>query len=71
MKVNGKQMKMREHKIQLNIAISEAIDKVCEKNNFQIEYSVINAALCDIIRDNLGYEMKEIWKLEDESDSGV
>jgi hypothetical protein len=68
MKVNGKQMKMREHGIQLRIAISEVIDKVCEKHDFQIEYSVINATLCDIIRDNLGYEMKNIWKSEDEGD---
>jgi len=59
---------MREHKNLLKIAISEAIDKVCEDNNFQIEYAVINTALCDIMRDNLGYEMKDIWKLEDGGD---
>ena len=41
---------------------------IFEDNNFQIEYAVINTALCDIMRDNLGYEMKDIWKLEDGGD---
>jgi len=66
MKIGGKQMEMRDHRNLLKIAISQTIDKVLEDNNFDIEYSVINIALCDVMRDNIEYEMEDISKLEDE-----
>jgi hypothetical protein len=41
---------------EIEIAVGEAIDKICEDHNYQIEYSEINHAIVNILNRNLGYE---------------
>jgi hypothetical protein len=39
---------------EIRYSITEAIDNICERENFNISYTEINAALTDIIRRFLG-----------------
>ena len=50
------------------MAIQEAIDKICEEENFEITYAEINAAVIDILKSNNSFELRELWQPSDESD---
>jgi 2-phospho-L-lactate guanylyltransferase (CobY/MobA/RfbA family) len=66
MKLNEKQQEVRKNISKLNNAITEAIDKICEENDYKITYAEINSALTDTLKSNLGYELREMWKKEGE-----
>lgn len=61
MKINKKQQEVRENINKINIAITSAIDKVCEESNYEITYAEINSALTYTLKSNLDYELREIW----------
>lgn len=65
MELNKKQQEVRKNINKLNIAITEAIDKICEESNYEITYSEINSALTDTLKSNLGYELREMWKKDE------
>lgn len=57
---------MEEKQVQLNLleiklTIQKAIDKHC-KENPNTTYAEVNTALVDILKSNLGYELKEMWQ---------
>jgi len=64
MKINKKQQEVRKNIGNIQNAVTDAIDKLCEESNYQITYAEINAALSDTLRSNLGYELKEMWQKE-------
>jgi len=64
MKLNKKQQEVRKNIRNLQNAITDSIDKLCEESDYQITYVEINAALTDTLRNNLGYELKEMWQKE-------
>ena len=66
MKLNEKQQEVRRNISELNNAITEAIDKICQKHDYKITYAEINSALTDTLKSNLGYELREMWKKESE-----
>lgn len=68
MELNKKQQEVRKNINKLNNAITEAIDKICEESDYQITYAEINSALTDILRSNLGYELREMWQNEEEEE---
>tara|TARA_X000001382_G_scaffold25412_2_gene15976 strand:+ start:614 stop:826 length:213 start_codon:yes stop_codon:yes gene_type:complete len=65
MEINEKQQRVRKNINKLNFAITEAIDEICEQNDYQITYAEINSALTDTLRSNLGYELREMWQESD------
>ncbi len=69
MKINKKQQEVKRNINKLNMAIGEAIDKICEDSGYEISYSEINSALTDTLRSNLGYELREMWKPTTSNDS--
>lgn len=62
MKLNEKQQEVIKNINGLNIAIINAIDVICKESSYQITYAEINAALTDTLRNNLGYELKDMWQ---------
>ena len=62
MELNKKQQEVRKNISKVNVAITEAINKICEESNYEITYAEINSALTDTLRSNLGYELREMWK---------
>jgi hypothetical protein len=66
MRINKKQQKVRKNINALTNLITDVIDNYCEENDFEITYAEINSALTGIIKSNLGFELKEMWKEEDE-----
>lgn len=68
MKINKKQAEVRKNINKLKFIINEGIDKFCEEHDYQITYAEINSALSDVMRSNLGYELKELWKKENENE---
>ena len=65
MKLNKKQQEVRKNINKLNIAITKAIDKICEESSYEITYAEINSALTDTLRSNLGYELREMWNKDE------
>lgn len=57
---NKRQILATKRKVKLSHAIQEAIDKVCEEENFEITYAEINAAIIDILKSNNSFELREI-----------
>ena len=51
----------------ISTAIQEAIDKICEEENFEITYAEINAAIIDVLKINNSFELRELWQPSDES----
>lgn len=64
MKLDNKQQEVRKNIGNIQNAITVTIDKLCEESNYQITYAEINAALIDMLRSNLGYELKKMWQKE-------
>jgi len=58
MKQDEKQVEQRKIVSKLSYAIQEAIDGICEKNDYNITFAEINAALVGILKTNLQYELK-------------
>lgn len=42
--------------------IHEGIDKICQREKFQVTYAEINTALANVLRSNLEYELKSLWE---------
>ncbi len=66
MKLNEKQQEVRKNINKLNNVITEAIDKICEENDYKITYAEINSALTDVLKSNLGYELTQMWEKDSE-----
>ena len=64
MKINEEQQRVRKNIGELNNAITNAIDKICKEHDYKITYAEINSALTDILKSNLGYELREMWNEE-------
>lgn len=46
----------------LTSSIQGVIDEHCKSSGYEITYTEINAALSDLTRRNLGYELRDILK---------
>ena len=57
-----KELLVRKRVIKLSTAIQEAIDKICEEDNYEITYAEINAAMITIMTDYNNFELRELWK---------
>ena len=68
MKLNERQTLARKRVGKISIAIQEAIDTICEEENFEITYAEINAAVIDVLKSNNSFELRELWRLSDSSD---
>ena len=68
MKLNERQTLARKRVGKISMAIQEAIDKICEEENFEITYAEINAAVIDVLKSNNSFELRELWRPSDESD---
>ena len=68
MKLNERQTLARKRVGKISRAIQEAIDKICEEENFEITYAEVNAAVIDILKSNNSFELRELWQPSDESD---
>ena len=66
MQLNKRQTLARKRVFKLHMAIQEAIDKICEEENFEITYAEINASLIEVIKSNNGYELKSLWEDKEE-----
>lgn len=62
MKLILRQTLARERKSKLEMAIHEAIDKICEAENYEITYAEINSALLAVMASHNKYELQELWK---------
>jgi uncharacterized phage protein gp47/JayE len=62
MKLNEKQTIARKRISEIETAITKAIDKICEDENFEVSYSEINAAMLNVMKNFNGHELKELWK---------
>ena len=58
MKQDEKQVEQRKIVAKLSCAIQYTIDGICEKNDYNITFAEINAALVGILKTNLQYELK-------------
>ena len=67
MKLNERQTQARKRVDKISTAIQEAIDKICEEENFEITYAEINAAVIDVLKSNNSFELRELWQPSDES----
>ena len=65
MKLNERQTLARKRVGKISIAIQEAIDKICEEENFEITYAEINAAVIDVLKSNNSFELRELWQPSD------
>ena len=68
MKLNERQTLARKRVGKISMAIQEAIDKICEDENFEISYAEINAAVIYVLKSNNSFELRELWQPSDESD---
>ena len=57
-----KELLVRKRVIKLSTAIQEAIDKICEEDNYEITYAEINAAMITTMKDYNSFELRELWK---------
>ena len=69
MKLNERQTLARKRVGKISTAILEAIDKICEEENFEITYAEINAAVINVLKSNNSFELRELWRPSDESDN--
>jgi hypothetical protein len=53
---------VRKRVIKLSTAIQDAIDKICEEENYEITYSEINAVMIATVKDYNSFELRELWK---------
>lgn len=67
MKLNERQTLARKRVNKLHSAINDAIDKICEGENYEITIVEINAALYKVLGDFSSIELKDLWE-EDEDD---
>ncbi len=54
--------KITKQKNDLLSEIDDAITKVIKQHNYEIEYSVINSVLTEVLKDNLNQEIKQIME---------
>jgi hypothetical protein len=62
--MNGfqKQMLMKKRIGKISMAIQNAVDKICEEENFEITYAEINAAMIETMKSYNGFELRELCK---------
>ena len=58
--ISETQMKIRQNISKLKIDIQSAIDEICKAENYNITYAEINTALLDVLKSNVGFELREI-----------
>ena len=68
MKLNERQTIARKRVGKISMTIQEAIDKICEEENFEISYAEINAAIIDVLKSNNSFELRELWQPSEDSD---
>lgn len=62
MKINERQTLARKRITKISFAVQEAVDKICQEENFDITYSEINCALLEVLKSFNGFELKELFK---------
>jgi hypothetical protein len=62
MKLPDNYMKIQKRITELEIAIQDGIDKICERDNFEVTYAEINCAVTKILQRNIGYEVRALYK---------
>jgi hypothetical protein len=62
--MNGfqKQILMKKRIGKISMAIQDAVDKICEEENFEITYAEINAAMIETMKSYNGFELRELCK---------
>lgn len=60
--ITDKEIQLKKNVSKIRWSITEAIDKVCQEQNYEVTYLEINMALSEVLRSNLGYEMREAVK---------
>jgi hypothetical protein len=66
-KITDKIRESRKKINEIDYAIQEAIDKVCEKYDYKITPEEINLAVNNILNRNLGRLVRELWDDENEN----
>jgi hypothetical protein len=56
-----KQILIKKRIGKISMAIQDAIDKICEEENFEITYAEINAAMIETMKSYNGFELRELW----------
>jgi len=67
-KITDKIRESRKKINEIDYAIQEAIDKVCEKYNYEITSEEINLAVNNILNRNLGRLVRELWDDENKDE---
>ena len=62
MQLNKRQTLSRKRTLKISMAVQEAIDKICEEENFEITYAEINASILEVLRSNNGQELRTLWE---------
>lgn len=57
-----RQILARKRISKIEIAVREAVDKICEEEKFEITYAEINSAMLKVMEGFNGHELKELWK---------
>ena len=60
--INPRQTLARQRIGKVSRAIQEAIDKICEDENYQVTYAEINAGIIEALHSNNQFELRELWK---------
>jgi hypothetical protein len=58
MELNKKQTLKKNRILKIESAVQEAIDKICQEENFDVSYAEINSALIKIMKSNNEFELK-------------
>ena len=59
--INERQMTDRKRISKIRFAISDAIDKICKEENFEITYAEIHAAILQVMENHSEQQLKTLW----------
>lgn len=66
MMLNERQTLARMRILELQTAIQESIDKICEREKYEVTYAEINSALLKVISSNNWHELRTLWEVGDD-----
>lgn len=55
--------------LEVRAGITKAIDAVCKKEKYQVTYAEINAALLQVLQSNVDYELRDLWREENDEEN--
>ena len=66
MMLKQRQTLARMRILELQTAIQESIDKICEREKYEVTYAEINSALLKVISSNNWHELRTLWEVGDD-----